>query len=218
MSFYQLLQRETAVDREKLLSAPVIEACRCGNINAAMYIAFLTQAFYHVSHTVPLLMTAGGRMNSEYEWVRGAIAEYIDEEYGHQEWILNDIRTCGGDAEVVRHGQPVLAIELMIAFLYDHISRLNPMGIFGMVHVLEGTSVAIATTVAEQLKQGLGLPEKAMSYLSSHGELDKEHLAFFASLMDQVEKSEDRAAIIHTAKVVYQLYGDMLRGLMEPAQ
>ncbi|MNE85703.1 hypothetical protein D3C80_1827330 [compost metagenome] len=106
----------------------------------------------------------------------------------------------------------------MIAFLYDHISRLNPMGIFGMVHVLEGTSVAIATTVAEQLKQGLGLPEKAMSYLSSHGELDKEHLAFFASLMDQVEKSEDRAAIIHTAKVVYQLYGDMLRGLMEPAQ
>ncbi|AKG68429.1 TenA family transcriptional regulator [Serratia fonticola] len=218
MSFYQLLQRETAVDREKLLSAPVIEACRCGNINAAMYIAFLTQAFYHVSHTVPLLMTAGGRMNSEYEWVRGAIAEYIDEEYGHQEWILNDIRTCGGDAEAVRHGQPVLAIELMIAFLYDHISRLNPMGIFGMVHVLEGTSVAIATTVAEQLKQGLGLPEKAMSYLSSHGELDKEHLAFFASLMDQVEKSEDRAAIIHTAKVVYQLYGDMLRGLMEPAQ
>lgn len=59
MSFYQLLQRETAVDREKLLSAPVIEACRCGNINAEMYIAFLTQAFYHVSHTVPLLMTAG---------------------------------------------------------------------------------------------------------------------------------------------------------------
>lgn len=218
MSFYQLLQRETAVDREKLLSAPVIEACRCGNINAAMYIAFLTQAFYHVSHTVPLLMTAGGRMNSEYEWVRGAIAEYIDEEYGHQEWILNDIRMCGGDAEAVRHGQPVLAIELMIAFLYDHVSRLNPMGIFGMVHVLEGTSVAIATTVAEQLKQGLGLPAKAMSYLSSHGELDKEHLAFFASLMDQVEKSEDRAAIIHTAKVVYQLYGDMLRGLMEPAQ
>ncbi|WP_192958232.1 TenA family transcriptional regulator [Serratia fonticola] len=218
MSFYQLLQRETAVDREKLLSAPVIEACRCGNINAEMYIAFLTQAFYHVSHTVPLLMTAGGRMNSEYEWVRGAIAEYMDEEYGHQEWILNDIRTCGGDAEVVRHGQPVLAIELMIAFLYDHVSRLNPMGIFGMVHVLEGTSVAIATTVAEQLKQGLGLPDKAMSYLSSHGELDKEHLAFFASLMDQVEKSEDRAAIIHTAKVVYQLYGDMLRGLMEPAQ
>ncbi|WP_419792818.1 TenA family transcriptional regulator [Serratia fonticola] len=203
MSFYQLLQRETAVDREKLLSAPVIEACRCGNINAEMYIAFLTQAFYHVSHTVPLLMTAGGRMNSEYEWVRGAIAEYIDEEYGHQEWILNDIRTCGGDAEAVRHGQPVLAIELMIAFLYDHVSRLNPMGIFGMVHVLEGTSVAIATTVAEQLKQGLGLPEKAMSYLSSHGELDKEHLAFFASLMDQVEKSEDRAAIIgHDAELV----------------
>ncbi|WP_337263087.1 MULTISPECIES: TenA family transcriptional regulator [unclassified Serratia (in: enterobacteria)] len=218
MSFYQQLQHDTALDREKLLAAPIIEACRNGNINVEMYIAFLTQAFYHVSHTVPLLMTAGGRMNSEYEWVRGAIAEYIDEEYGHQEWILNDIRTCGGDAEAVRHGQPVLAIELMIAFLYDFISRSNPMGIFGMVHVLEGTSVAIATTVAQQLKQGLGLPAKAMSYLSSHGELDKEHLAFFATLMDKVEKAEDRAAIVHSAKVVYQLYGDMLRGLLEKSQ
>lgn len=40
MNFYQQLQHDTAVDREKLLSAPVIEACRTGNINAEMYIAF----------------------------------------------------------------------------------------------------------------------------------------------------------------------------------
>lgn len=36
--------------------------------------------------------------------------------------------------------------------------------------------------------------------------------------MNQVEKAEDRAAIIHSAKVVYQLYGDMLRGLMGQSQ
>jgi len=215
MNFYQQLQNDTAAEREHLLAAPVIEACRNGNINIDMYIAFLAQAFYHVSHTVPLLMAAGGRMSAEYEGVRGAIAEYIEEEYGHQEWILNDIRACGGDAEAVRAGRPVFSIELMIAFLYDQIYRLNPMGIFGMVHVLEGTSVAIATTVADQLQQGLKLPANALSYLSSHGSLDKEHLVFFATLMDKVENSEDRQAIIHSAKVVYRLYGDMLRGLTE---
>lgn len=211
MTFYQQLQDSTARERDYLLSAPIIEACRTGDINKEMYIAFLRQAYYHVRHTVPLLMATGGKLPQDYEWVRGAIAEYIDEEYGHQEWILNDIRACGGDAESVRTGQPGLSIELMVAFLYDQISRSNPMGFFGMVQVLEGTSVAIALNVAEQLKKGLSLPLNAMSYLSSHGALDQEHLRFFESLMDKVEKPEDQQAIIHSAKVVYRLYGNMLR-------
>lgn len=211
MTFYQQLQDSTARERDYLLSAPIIEACRTGDINKEMYIAFLRQAYYHVRHTVPLLMATGGKLPQDYEWVRGAIAEYIDEEYGHQEWILNDIRACGGDAESVRTGQPGLSIELMVAFLYDQISRSNPMGFFGMVQVLEGTSVAIALNVAEQLKKGLSLPLNAMSYLSSHGALDQEHLRFFKSLMDKVEKPEDQQAIIHSAKVVYRLYGNMLR-------
>lgn len=216
MSFYQQLHDATAAERAHLMAAPVIEACRQGQINRDLYLAFLAQAFYHVRHTVPLLMATGARLPQNYEWVRGAIAEYIEEEYGHQEWILNDIAALGGDAEAVRHGEPSVAIELMVAFLYDQIARCNPMGFFGMVHVLEGTSVAIALTVADQIKKGLGLPANAMSYLTSHGTLDQEHLKFFESLMDKVESPADQAAIIHASKMVYRLYGDMLYGLLEP--
>jgi pyrroloquinoline quinone (PQQ) biosynthesis protein C len=215
MSFYAQLESATAAERDRLMAAPVIAACRAGKINRELYIAFLTQAYYHVRHTVPLLMATGARLPQDYEWVRGAIAEYIEEEYGHQEWILNDIAALGGDAEAVRHGEPGLPIELMVAFLYDQIARCNPMGFFGMVHVLEGTSVAIALTVADQIKQGLGLPANAMSYLTSHGTLDQEHLKFFATLMDKVENPSDQAAIIHASKVVYRLYGDMLYSLLD---
>lgn len=215
MSFYAQLESATATERDRLMAAPVIAACRAGKIDRELYIAFLTQAYYHVRHTVPLLMATGARLPQDYEWVRGAIAEYIDEEYGHQEWILNDIAALGGDAEAVRHGEPGLPIELMVAFLYDQIARGNPMGFFGMVHVLEGTSVAIALTVAEQIKQGLGLPANAMSYLTSHGTLDQEHLKFFATLMDKVESPADQAAIIHASQVVYRLYGDMLYSLLD---
>ena len=215
MNFYQTLHTATAPARERMLAAPVIAACRNGQINRDIYLAFLTQAYYHVRHTVPLLMATGARLGQDYEWVRGAIAEYIAEEYGHQEWILNDIAACGGDAESVRQGQPGQPIELMVAFLYDQIQRGNPMGFFGMVHVLEGTSVAIALTVADQLKNGLGLPANAMSYLSSHGTLDQEHLKFFESLMNKVEDPADRQAIIHASNMVYRLYGDMLHDLLE---
>lgn len=175
-----------------------------------MYISFLTQAWHHVSHTVPLLMCAGSRLPPSKEAVRGAIAEYIDEEYGHQEWILNDIRACGGDAEKVRKGSPGLSIEMMIAYLYYRTERVNPLSIFGMVQVLEGTSASIATAVAAQVERTLGLSEQATSYLRSHGELDQGHLQFFASVMDSITDADDQAAIIHTARRVYTLYGLML--------
>ena len=67
--------------------------------------------------------------------------------------------------------------------------------------------------MADQIKSGLGLPPQAMSYLSSHGALDQEHLKFFESLMNRVENPADQAAIIHAARVVYRLYGEMLYNL-----
>lgn len=210
MPFYHDLQEQTQAERHRLLSSPVIARCARGDITREMYIAFLTQAYYHVSQTVPLLMCAGSRLPDSHEAVRGAIAEYIDEEYGHQNWILNDITVCGGNAQSVRTGAPGEPIEMMIAYLYYRIERVNPMSIFGMVHVLEGTSVAIASLVAGQLQSGLGLPEQATTYLRSHGALDEDHLQFFARLMDTVTDDADRQAIIHTARRVYRLYGEML--------
>jgi len=59
----------------------------------------------------------------------------------------------------------------------------------------------------------LGLPKKNMSYLTSHGELDQDHLKFFAGLMDKITQESDQQAIIHAAQMVYGLYGDMLREL-----
>jgi len=208
-NFYQTLQTETLEAREVFLNTPIIRDCFRGEITLDAYIEFLSQAYYHVKHTVPLMMTCGARLNDKQEWIRAAIVEYIDEEYGHHEWVLNDIDACGGSKESVRNGQPSEPIELMLAYLYDAIARHNPLAIFGMVHVLEGTSVALATQASQQLSQTLRLPESAFSYLASHGSLDQDHLKFFEQLMNKIENEHDQLAIIDSAKRVYKLYGDM---------
>ena len=213
MTFFHTLQDRTAAERDHLLAAPVLQLAVDGKLSLETYIAFLTQAYHHVKHTVPLLMACGARLPERHEWLRSAIAEYIEEELGHQEWILNDLAACGADPEAVRHGQPALATELMVAYVYDRIARHNPVSFFGMVNVLEGTSIALATRTASAIRGSLALPPAAFSYLNSHGSLDLEHMRFFEDLMNRLDADEDREAVVHTARVVYRLYGDMFRSL-----
>ncbi len=213
MTFFHTLQDRTAAERDHLLAAPVLQLAVDGKLSLETYIAFLTQAYHHVKHTVPLLMACGARLPERLEWLRSAIAEYIEEELGHQEWILNDLAACGADPEAVRHGQPALATELMVAYVYDRIARHNPVSFFGMVNVLEGTSIALATRAASAIRGSLELPPTAFSYLNSHGSLDLEHMRFFEDLMNRLDADEDREAVVHTARVVYRLYGDMFRSL-----
>ncbi len=179
-------------------------------MDRAQYVAFLSRAYHHVKHTVPLLMGCGSRLDDEREWLRSAMAHYVQEEIGHQEWILSDIAAAGGDAEAVRRSAPDLDTDVMVAYAYDTVSRRNPAGILGMVFVLEGTSVGLASAAADALQQCLGLPPSAFSYLVSHGDLDTKHMAFFDGLVDRLGES-DREAVVATAKTMYHLYGNVLR-------
>ncbi len=211
--FYPLLIQQTESARAHFLQIETLQKGVQGDISLATYQAFLIQAYHHVKHTVPLLMACGSRIPFHQEWLRNAIAEYIEEELGHQEWILNDLQATGLDPEPIRLSQPYYETELMVAYAYDSIQRLNPLSFFGMVLVLEGTSVALATHAAKKIQTHLKLPESAFHYLLSHGDLDIKHLGFYEKLMNQITDKTDQKAIIHAATRFYRLYGDLFRAL-----
>ncbi|MCB1614865.1 MAG: iron-containing redox enzyme family protein [Pseudomonadales bacterium] len=213
MSFYEQLVLATEQHRRHVFEAPLVTAALAGNISLETYVAFLTQAYHHVKHTVPLLMATGARLPESHEWLREAVAEYIEEECGHQEWILNDIDACGFDKEAVRRGQPSIATELMVSYAYDQVNRVNPLAFFGMVQVLEGTSIKAATQAGQAIEASLGLPKKAFSYLYSHGDLDQQHICFFEKLMNRIDNKDEQEVIVHSAQVFYKLYGDIFRSI-----
>ena len=216
MTFYQRLVEQTADLRNQLLRTPIIEGCLHGEVSLPSYLAFLREAYHHVRHTVPLLAACKAALPPRHAWLHDALDEYIDEERGHDEWILNDIRACGGDADAARRARPAHATEVMVAYAYDTIARGNPLGFFGMVHVLEGTSVSLALLAADAIQRPLGLPDAAFSYLRSHGTLDQKHTADFARLMDRIHDVQDQDDIVHAARAFYRLYGDVFRCLPLP--
>jgi pyrroloquinoline quinone (PQQ) biosynthesis protein C len=209
VQFFDSLQLATAGPRAELFAAPLIRECLAGRITRVQYLGFLAEAYHHVKHTVPLMMACGSRLSAAQSWLRDPVAKYIDEELGHEQWILDDIEAAGGDAERVRTGTPKPATELMVAYVYDYIARRNPVGFFGMVQVLEGTSTAIATKAAAAIESALGLSATATRYLRSHGEVDVSHVRFLADLMNRLESSDDQSAVLHVATMVYRLYRDV---------
>ncbi len=213
MTFYQRLVSETVDGQMALASTPQIQDGLMGRISRETYIAYLTEAYHHVKHTVPLMREARAGMDEAHRRFVAALDEYIVEETGHEHWILSDIKNCGGDAEAVRTGAPRPATLAMTDYAYDYIRHANPMGFFGMVFVLEGASVRLATLGAEAVARNLGLGPECFSYLTSHGALDLEHLSFFETLMNQVDDATDQAAIIEVAKAIFERFANVFRSI-----
>lgn len=213
MTFFNQLKQATGKQQQALYAAKVFAAVESGDITKESYMHFLIQAYHHVKHTVPLLMLCGSKLPMEYEWLRKAMVEYIEEEYGHEQWILNDIEVLGGDREAIINSRPDRNIQLMVSYLYDAINREHPAALLGMVFMLEGTSIQVAISMAHKIKQALALPNNAFSYLLSHGELDIEHFSFFEKLVNQVTNPEHQQLIIESAQTCFELYTNMLENI-----
>jgi pyrroloquinoline quinone (PQQ) biosynthesis protein C len=213
MSNFAELTARTASRRAQLQTLPIISRALRGEVSRGLYLAFLAQAYHHVRHTVPLLMAVGARLQGRHQWLQQELVHYLEEELGHDEWILSDIAAAGGDAAAIRHGVPAVETDAMVAYAYDTVMRRNPVGFFGMVYVLEGTSVALALNAADALQRTLKLPKAAFTYLRSHGQLDQQHIGQLASIVDRLDTTLDLPAVATCAGAMFQLYGNVFRSL-----
>jgi len=211
-SFFTELEAGTVRDRVRFMAIPQLRAGLSGTIGRETYLAYLAQAWHHVRHTVPLLEAARAKLAARPE-LAAALDEYVEEETGHDEWILSDIAAAGGDAQSVRASQPDPATHAMVRHAYRQIESGNPVSFFGMVYVLESVSVAMAQRGASAVMEQLGLPAEAFTYLTSHGALDQEHMRFFADLVNGLADQADRDAVLAMARDIFRLYGGVFAAI-----
>jgi len=216
MTFFDRLVAETQAEREDFQSISVIQAAVSQGVTKDLYAKYLEQAYHHVRFTVPLLEFALEGCKVGDETYANALAEYIEEEAGHDEWILDDIKALGEDGEAVRAGRGGFACRVMISHAYYLIEHQSPYALLGTVHVLEGMSVVLADQAAGAISASFGdNPPNAFSYLTSHGALDMEHVKFFEDLVNGLNNTEVEDLIIASAKDFYKLFGNMFRELGE---
>lgn len=222
MTFYDELVAATAPERFAFMNIAIVRHACANGVDRATYLDFLEQAYHHVRQTCPLLQRARERCGPDDARYREALGEYLAEEIGHDEWILEDIAALGGDAGRVRSSTARQPCRDMVAHAYRLIDDVDPHAMLGMVHVLEGMSAQLASAAAAAIFAALaptlpvsdGKMPGGFSYLSSHGALDQEHVGLFARLVDGL-RPQAQATVTAAARDFYRLYGDMFRELGE---
>jgi pyrroloquinoline quinone (PQQ) biosynthesis protein C len=213
MSNFQQLIQKTAPARQQFMEIALIQEVLRKGASNDLYLDFLTQAYHHVKCTAPLLASAAGRCSVDDYVYQAALFEYIEEERGHELWILEDINALGGNAEEVRRSAPRLPCKVMVGHAYYLIDRVSPYAMLGMIHVLEGMAVALASKAVSAIRSSIAsTTDEGFKYLTTHSDLDIGHAEFFEGLIDKVDRRH-LPLVIETSTDFYKLYGDLFREL-----
>jgi len=213
--FYDRLINETDADRQAFISIPLIRRTVSDGTTGPVYLAFLEQAYHHVRHTCNLLALAAARCEPADTAYQNSLYDYINEEKGHELWILDDISAMGGDAGAASAREPHPACAAMVGYMYYAIEYKSPYCLLGMIHVLEGMSALLAQEAAEAIGRSLGVSpgQAGFVYLTSHGALDIEHVDYFKGVVNAVSNPLQHRAIVESARIIYHLYGNIFRAL-----
>jgi hypothetical protein len=213
MSQFQQLLAQTSSAREQFIALSLIQETLRQGASKDPYLDFLGQAYHHVKHTAPLMALAAARCGPHDRRYQSTLFEYIIEERGHEEWILEDIAALGGDADAVRHGSPRFPCKIMVGHAYYLVDRVSPYGLLGMIHVLEGMSVALAGKAVLALRGSLRSGADAgFKYLTTHSDLDVGHAKLFEGLLDELDP-QHLPLVIEAACDFYKLYGEMFQDI-----
>ena len=199
--FSDLVARTDEARRSFETHPVVIDAVAHG-LSVERYRTLLLELYHVVWHFNPVCAAAASRIDDGNRRVRLFLYEHMQEEAGHEEWVLADLDAIG----VPPHQSTAYAPSAFTLALngYNHwaADRRHPCSVLGMLYALEVIASVYGGPFAEALREALLLDgERGVSFIGSHAEMDATHLADLRVVINTVEEPAARAAIVESALV-----------------
>ena len=118
MSFFITLLETTDASRRDLEAQPKIHSMIHHGLTLAEYRAFLHDLYHIVWHFCPIMAAAASRCDDRFSVVRYELYERIEEEKGHEHWLIDDIQAMGGDVEAAGSQPPIGPVRAVAACNY----------------------------------------------------------------------------------------------------
>lgn len=211
MSFFITLVEMTDANRRSLETTPKIHAMIHHGLPLAEYRAFLHDLYHIVWHFCPVMANAASRCDDRFKAVRYELYERIEEEKGHEGWVLEDIEAIGGSAAQANATPPSDPVQAMIGFNYYSSERVHPCAVLGMLYMLEVVASVYGGRVADAIARALGrkVEDGGFKFLSSHATMDVEHMAKLNKLVKTIDDPAAQQAIVNATRVNFHQFGQM---------
>jgi pyrroloquinoline quinone (PQQ) biosynthesis protein C len=130
----------------------------------------------------------------------------MQEEAGHEQWVLNDLRSVGVPDEQIESHQTSAFTLAMNGYNYNTADRGHPAAVLGMLYAFEVIASVYGGPFASAVKEALLLEgEEGVTFISSHATMDVKHMAELRTILDTVNDEAARAAICQSTRVNFQL-------------
>jgi len=201
-NFFTELILNTDEARRSFETNPVIFEAAANGMSLGRYQRLLCELYHIVWHFNPICAAATSRISDENANVRYFLYRHMQEEAGHEQWVLNDLEAVGFGREDVTAHAPSSHVLGMLGFNYWSADRRHPCSILGMLYVLEVLAAVYGGPFSVAIKEGLLLQgDRGISFLQSHASLDEIHMVDLRNILNAVQGSDAKRAIVESVQV-----------------
>src|SRR6185437_2035137 len=198
--FFAELVTETDEARRAFETHPVVLDAVGNGMPLERYRRLLLELYHIVWHFNPVCAAAASRVADGQRPVRYFLYAHMQEESGHEEWVLNDLQAIGMARESAMTSVAGPFTSALCGYNYWSADRRHPCSVLGMVYALEVIASVYGGPFASAIRESLLLEgEQGISFISSHATMDAQHMAELRTLLNTVEDPSARSSIVESA-------------------
>jgi pyrroloquinoline quinone (PQQ) biosynthesis protein C len=206
LSFFADLVTRTDEDRRAFENHPVLLDAVAHGMNVQRYQALLLELYHVVWHFNPVCAAAASRLgdpaHDTLQPVRMFLYEHMQEEAGHESWVLNDLDAVGVTAADARAHAPAVHTLALNGYNYWAADRRHPASVLGMLYALEVIASVYGGPFASAIRESLLLEgDRGVSFIDSHASLDAQHMAELRQILNQVKDEAAQRAVVESVRV-----------------
>ena len=164
------------------------------------YRNLLLELYHVVWHFNPVCAAAASRVGDAHKQVRYFLYDHMNEEKGHEEWVINDLDAMGVKVEQALAYQPSQYLLALNGYNYWSADRRHPCSVLGMMYTLEVVASVYGGPMTAAITDSLLLQgDRGISFISSHATMDAEHMAELRVILNTLHDDGVKDAIVESA-------------------
>jgi len=214
LPFFAQLVSATDEDRRAFETHPVVLDAVARGMSVERYRALLLELYHVVWHFNPVCAAAASRLSDDFRAVRYFLYEHMQEESGHEAWVMNDLEAVGVAPPVTRSHAPGPFTLALSGYNHWAADRRHPCSALGMLYALEVIASVYGGPFASAIRESLLLEgDRGVSFIDSHSTMDARHMAELRLILNQVEDAAAQAAVVESVRVNFHHFTRIIEAI-----